>query len=90
MHRFVQRSHVGILSNERTRFTQLDPKLMFRGVSERYVTAELWCNTGRTGAIDAQVRATKSHWNFLQRTLPIHPIGPQTHVRVVLDRFITS
>jgi hypothetical protein len=28
----------------------------------------------------SQVRATKSRRNFLQRTHPIYPIGPQTHV----------
>jgi hypothetical protein len=28
----------------------------------------------------SQVRATKSHRNFSQRTHPIYPIGPQTHV----------
>jgi hypothetical protein len=30
--------------------------------------------------IYAQVKGTKSRWNFSQRTHPIHPIGPQTHV----------
>ena len=34
------------------------------------------CKTGWTGAINAKVRGMKSHWNFLQRTHPIHPIGP--------------
>ena len=34
---------------------------------------ETRCKTGRTSV---KVRATKWHWNFLQRTHPIHPIGP--------------
>jgi hypothetical protein len=35
---------------------------------------------GRTGEINAQVRATKSSWNFSQWTHAILDIGPQTHV----------
>jgi hypothetical protein len=34
----------------------------------------------QTCVINAQVHATKSRWNFLQWTRPIHPIGPQAHV----------
>jgi hypothetical protein len=45
---------------------------------------ELRRKKGRTGAINAQVRATKSCWNFLHRTQLIHHIGPQNHV---LGRF---
>jgi hypothetical protein len=41
---------------------------------------ELPCKTGRTSAINAQVRAMKSCRNFSLRTHPIHPIGPQTHI----------
>jgi hypothetical protein len=37
---------------------------------------------GWTGAINTQVRATKSCWNFSQRTHPIYLIVPQTHVLV--------
>ena len=40
---------------------------------------ETRCKTGRTSA---KVRATKSRRNFLQRTHPIHPIGPKTDVSV--------
>ena len=68
---------VGIFRNERTRFTPLDPKLMFWYVSY-YLGAfgadwspyESWCETGRTSA---KVRATKLRRNFSQRTHPIHP-----------------
>jgi hypothetical protein len=53
---------------------------------------ELRCETGQTCAINAQVHATKSRWNFLQWTHLIHPIGPQTHVleRLWLFRCCTN
>ena len=78
--KFVPRSRVGIFHNKRTRSIPVDPKLMFwcvlfylgalRTVWVRYETR---CKTGQTSA---KVRATKSRRNFLQRTHPIHPIGP--------------
>src|SRR6185437_6856779 len=43
---------------------------------------ETRCKTGRTSA---KVRETKSHRNFSQRMLPIHPLGPKTDILV---RFI--
>jgi hypothetical protein len=78
--KFVPRIRVGIFRKERTRFTPLDPKLMFWYVSY-YLGAfgTVWlpygtrCKTGRTSA---KVRAMKSHRNFSQRTHPIHPIRP--------------
>src|SRR6185503_13222569 len=83
---FVPRSRIRIFCNERTRSTPLVPKLMFWCVSYRLgasVTVRLpyetRCKTGRTSE---KVYATKSHWNFLQRKHPIHPIGPFTHVLV--------
>jgi hypothetical protein len=36
--KFAKRSCVGIFHNERTRYTPLDPKLMFWGVSSRFIT----------------------------------------------------
>jgi hypothetical protein len=36
MHKFVQRSRVGIFCDERTRSTPLDPKLIFWAVSDRF------------------------------------------------------
>ena len=42
---------------------------------------------GWTGAINGQVCAIKSHWNFSQRTHPIHPIGPWTQVLVCFILF---
>jgi hypothetical protein len=38
-HNFAKQSLVGIFRNDRTRSTPLDPKLMFRDVSDRFVTA---------------------------------------------------
>jgi hypothetical protein len=37
--KFAKQSGVGIFRNERTRSTLLDPKLMFSGVSDRFVPA---------------------------------------------------
>jgi hypothetical protein len=54
--KFAERSCVKICHNERTGSTQLDPKLMFWGVSDRFVTAGKSCKTGRSGAINAKVR----------------------------------
>src|SRR6185295_173472 len=80
---------VGILRNERTRSTPLDPKLMFWCISY-YLGAlgtvlmpyETRCKTGRTSA---KVRTTKSRRNFFQQTHQIHPIGP---LNDVLVRFV--
>jgi hypothetical protein len=38
-HKFAKQSRVTIFRNERTRSTPLDPKLMFWGISDRFVTA---------------------------------------------------
>jgi hypothetical protein len=50
-HKFAKQSRVRIFRNDRTRSTQLDPKLMFWGVSYRFVTARKsmqnwpnWCH----------------------------------------------
>src|SRR6185312_11041348 len=40
---------------------------------------ETRCKTDRTSA---KARATKTRRNFLQRTIPIQPIGPQTDILV--------
>ena len=77
---FVPRSRIEIFRNKRTRSTPLDPKLPFWCVSYYsgafgtvWLPYETRCKTGRTSA---KVRATKSRRKFLQRTHPIHPIGP--------------
>ena len=91
MPKFVPQSRVGIFRNERTRSTPLDHKLMFWFVSYYlgafgtvWLPYETRCKTGPTSA---QVRATKSRRNISQRTHPIHPIGPKTHVLVSLLPF---
>ena len=67
-------------SQQMHRSTPLYPKLTFCCISYYlgafgtvWLPYETWCKTGRTSA---KVRAPKSRWNFLQRTHPIHPIGP--------------
>ena len=84
--KFGPRRRVGIFCNELSRSTPLDHKLTFWCVSY-YLGAfgtvclpyETRCKTGRTSA---KARATKTRRNFLQRTIPIQPIGPQTDILV--------
>ena len=83
MEKFVPRCLVTISCNERSRSTPLDPKLIFWCISFRLGAFgtisqlhETRCKMGQLGAINARVRATKSHQNFSKRTLPIHTIGP--------------
>ena len=78
--KFVPRSRVGIIRNERTRSTPLDHKLTFSCVSYYlgafgtvWLPCESRCKMGRTSA---KVWATKSRRNYSQRTQPIQPIGP--------------
>jgi hypothetical protein len=79
--KFVPRSRVGIVRNERTRSTPLDPKLTFR-CALFYLRAfgTVWlpyktrCKTGRTSA---KVRATKSHRNYSQRRTRSTPLDPK-------------
>jgi hypothetical protein len=75
--------------NERTGSTPLGTKLMFLGVSDRFITARKslqnglnWCN------FDAQVCAMKSrcHDKRTRSTL----LDPQLMFWGVLDRFITT
>ena len=78
--KFVPRSRVGIIRNERTRSTPLDPKLTFWCVSY-YLGAfgAVWMSyetRRKTGRTSAKVCATQSRRNLSQRTHPIHPIGP--------------
>ena len=77
---FVPRSCVRIFRNERHRSTPFVPKLSFWCISYHlgasrttWLSYETRCKTCRPSA---KVRATKSHRNFLQRTHPIHSIGP--------------
>ena len=54
----------------------------FGCIWDHYATAQTWCKTRQTGAINAKVRATKSCRNFSQWTLLISTIGPKTPVLV--------
>ena len=78
--KFVPRSCVESFHNKRTRSTPLHPKLMFWCLRYHFgafgtirLPYETRCKTVRTSA---KLRATKSHWNFSQRTHPVHPIVP--------------
>ena len=66
MLKYVPRSHVSILRNDRSQPTAIDSNLMFWCVSYHLgafgtvsLLYETWCKKGRTGAINAKVRATK-------------------------------
>ena len=79
--KFVPRSRIGIVRNERTRSTPLDPKLTFRCASfylrafgTVWLPYETRCKTGRTSA---KVRATKSHRNYSQRRTRSTPLDPK-------------
>jgi hypothetical protein len=39
-HKFAKGSRVKMFRNQRSRSTPLDPKLMFRGISDRFITAQ--------------------------------------------------
>src|SRR6185369_81243 len=104
MQKFVPRSRVRTFRYEHTKNTPWGPKLMFLlhfvmfgCIYDRFVTALNSVQMGQSGAINAKVRATKSHLNLSLRTRPIHTIGPQTHVLVCFilfgctwDRFATA
>jgi len=71
--------------------------IMFGCIYDRFVTTLNSVQMGQSGAINAKVRATKSHLNLSLRMRPIHTIGPQTHVLVCFvmfgctwDRFATA
>jgi len=83
MQKYVPRSRVGIFRNDRSQPTAIDLNLMFWCVLYHLVAFgtvsllhETRCKTGRTGAINAKVRATKSCLKFSQRAHPVHTIGP--------------
>jgi hypothetical protein len=80
MHKFVEESCVRIFRNERTRTSLIGPQTQVLGCFGLFCYYTNSVQMGRTGPINAQVCETKSHQNFSQRTHPIHPIRPQTHV----------
>ena len=83
MQNYMPRSRLGIFRNDRSQPTAIDLNLMFWCVLYHLVAFgtvsllhETRCKTGRTGAINAKVRATKSCLKFSQRAHPVHTIGP--------------
>jgi hypothetical protein len=46
MHKFVQRSRIGIVRNERNQSTPVVAKHMFWGISERFITAQTSVQNG--------------------------------------------
>ena len=86
------RSRVGIFRNECTRSSPLDLKLKFwcvlfylGALRTVWLPYKTWCKTGRSGA---KVRAMTLCHNFSQRTHPIHPIAPKTHVLLCFVLFM--
>jgi len=78
--KFVPRSCLRIIRNERTLSTPFVSKLMFWCISYHLgASRTVWLSyetKWKTGRISAKVRATKSRRNFSKRTHPIHSIGP--------------
>jgi hypothetical protein len=72
-HKFVQRSRVGIFRNRRIRSTLLDSNSYFVAFRTISLLHQLRCKTGRTGAISALVRATKSRRKLLAANAPNPP-----------------
>jgi len=74
MQKFVPRSRIGVFRDECTQSTPMVPKLMFWCVSYRFgAFASIWLpceNRGEMFRTSAKVCATKSCWNFAQRTHP--------------------
>jgi len=71
--------------------------VMFGCIYYRFVATLNSVQMGQSGAINAKVRATKSHMNLSLRMRPIHTIGPKTQVLVCFvmfgctwDRFATA
>ena len=82
--KFVPGSRVLRFLIKHTRLSPLGPKLIFWCVLYYLGTfGTVWLpykTRSKTGRSGAKVRAIKSCQNFSQRTCPIHPIEPKTHV----------
>jgi hypothetical protein len=84
MHKFVQQCRIEFFATNSPDTPHWRPNSSLGSFRTVPLVHKLRCKTGQAGVINAQNRATKSHQNFLQRTHPIHPIGPHTHI---LGRF---
>jgi hypothetical protein len=90
-HKFTKQRHVEMLRNERTRSTLMDTKLMFRGVSDRFVTAQKsmqnranWYHyrTSSLNNVASEFFATKA-------PDPLH-LSQNSCFRGISDRFVTA
>jgi hypothetical protein len=84
MQKLMPWSHIGIICNKCTRFTALDPKLMFWCVSLClgafwiiFLVKETRCKTCGTGTFNAKVHATKLPWNFCNKHTRCTPLDPK-------------
>ena len=77
--KFVPRSRVGIFYNKHTRYTPLDPKLMF------WAFRTIWVHSGPFGCLTklgakraelVQKFVPRSHFGIFRNERPIQPIGP--------------
>ena len=92
--KFVTRSRIGIFRNECTQSTRLDLKLMLSSVSYHlcafgtvWLPYETRCKTGRTSA---EVRATKSRWNFCNERTRSNPLDPKLKFWCILYHLVYS
>jgi hypothetical protein len=91
MHKFAKRSRVKMFRNEWTRSTPMDPKLMFRGISDRFVTAPKSMQNRpnwypyRTSSLNNVV----SEFFATNTPDPLH-LSQNSSFRGVSDRFITA
>ena len=66
MHKFVPSSRIGIFCKERTRSTPLEPNSCSGAFRSVPVHLAMFRYNTELGAINGQVCAIKSHWNFTQ------------------------
>jgi hypothetical protein len=90
-HKFAERSRVKMFRNERTRSTLMDPKLMFNGISDSFVTARKsmqnwsnWCHyrSSSVNNVASEIFATNA-------PDPLH-LSQNSCFLGVSDRFVTT
>jgi hypothetical protein len=85
--KFAEQSRVWIFPNERTRSTPLDPKLMFWGVSDSFVTAwKSMQNFAKLAPLTRKFAKQSRVWIVCNERIQSTPLNPKTHV---LGRFGT-
>jgi hypothetical protein len=90
-HKFAKQSRVGIFQNERTRSTPLDPKLMFWGVSDHFVTPRKLMQNWLTWCPYRTSSLKKVALDFLATNEPdpLH-LTQNSCFRCTSDRFVTA